>query len=118
MRWWAIVGLNLLGEKASSVKASVEKALEDKEHEISMMAAWTLIKMGDKEKGLSFISTLLNGKCNNIPMLHCMIDWMGEPGLALAKKYIENGGKARGKYGDSILGHVVKRSQHRNESSK
>ncbi|MCM8532037.1 MAG: hypothetical protein NE330_12810, partial [Lentisphaeraceae bacterium] len=108
IRWWSIVGLNLLERQGSSAKAVVEKALEDKEHEVAIMAAWTLVKMGDKEKAMLFFDSMLHGECKNVMLLHNVVDWMGEAGLPLAKKYIEKGGSTQGDYGVvSILGHVA-----------
>ena len=108
IRWWSIVGLNLLERQGSSAKEAVEKALTDKEHEVAIMAAWTLVKMGDKEKAMLFFDSMLHGECKNVTLLHNVVDWMGDAGLPLAKKYIENGGSTQGKYGVvSILGHVA-----------
>ena len=108
IRWWAIVGLHLLDKNAGSAKEAVMEALKDKEQEIAMMAAWTLVKIGEEEKGLAFLDKLLHGECTNVAMLHNILDWMGKPGLPLIKKYIEGGGSMKGKYGVvSILGHVA-----------
>ena len=108
IRWWAIVGLHLLDKNAAPVKDAITETLKDKEQEIAMMAAWTLVKIGEEKKGLAFLDKLLHGDCTNVSMLHNILDWMGKPGLPLIKKYIEGGGSMKGKYGSvSILGHVA-----------
>ncbi len=109
IRWWSIVALNLLEKQSTPAKRQVEAALQDSVDEIAMMAAWTLIKMGDREKGMLVLDSMLFGECENISMLHCIIDWMGKPGLHLVKKYMDNGGSGAGAYGViSILGHKAK----------
>ncbi|MBT6724340.1 MAG: hypothetical protein HOB20_14030 [Planctomycetaceae bacterium] len=40
-------------------------------------------------------------------MLHNVLEWMGEPGLPLVKKYIENDGNRQGRYGIGILGRIA-----------
>lgn len=108
IRWWSVVGLLLLEKDAAPATKALQKALSDSEHEIRMMAAWCLIKIGEQEQGLAALETMLFDECNNTQMLHNIIDWMGEPGLPLAKKYIQNGGSRMGKYNAvSILGHVA-----------
>jgi arylsulfatase A-like enzyme len=107
IRWWAIVGLNLLGKQSRPVWQQVERALNDPVDEIAMMAAWTLVKMGKREQGVMALGDMLFGKCGNVSMLHNIIDWMGEPALPLVKKHLENGGETMAKYGVvSILGHI------------
>ena len=45
--------------------------------------------------------------CDNEDMLHNVLEWMGEPGLPLVKKYIENDGNRQGRYGIGILGRIA-----------
>ncbi len=107
LRWWAIVGLHLLGNDAKTAGKSLHAALTDEAHEIRMMAAWTLVKLGDKEEALASLEELLFKGTNNKSMLHNILDWMGEPGLPLVKKYIESGQIRKGRYGIGILGRVA-----------
>ena len=108
IRWWAINGLLLLYADAAPATDALKKALKDEVSEIQMMAAWALVECGEPELGVAALDQLLFGDCDNVEMLHNIIDWMGEPGLPLVKKYIENGGSREGKYGVvSILGHVA-----------
>ncbi|MEM6916085.1 MAG: HEAT repeat domain-containing protein, partial [Verrucomicrobiota bacterium] len=107
LRWWAIVGLHLLEDSAATASDTLEAALEDEAHEIRMMAAWTLVKLGQPEKGLACLESLLFEGTNNETFLHNVLDWMGEPALPLVKRHIEEGGSLEGKYGISILGRVA-----------
>ncbi len=107
LRWWGIVGLHLLEEDAAAAADTLTAALEDSEDEIRMMAAWTLIKLGQSEQALATLDDMLMNGCKNEDMLHNVLDWMGEPALPLVKKYIENGGNRQGKYGIGILGRIA-----------
>ncbi len=108
IRWWSVVGLLLLEKHATPASKALQNALNDQEHEIAMMAAWALVKSEKQEQGLLGLEGMLFGRCDNVQMLHNVIDWMGEPGLPLVKKYIENGGSRVGDYKSvSILGHVA-----------
>jgi arylsulfatase A-like enzyme len=107
LRWWAIVGLQLLDEGAAPASGALEKALEDEAHEIRMMAAWTLVKLGKTEKAIACLDALLFEGTHNETMLHNLLDWMGEPARPLVKKYIEKDGRRRGKYGIGILGRIA-----------
>ncbi len=110
MRWWAVVGLHLLGNDAAPVSATLEQALEDESHEVRMMAAWTLVKLGKTEDAMACLDELLfqkESKRSNTTMLHNVLDWMGEPALPLVKKYIDEQGNRQGKYGIGILGRIA-----------
>lgn len=108
IRWWAINGLVLLYADAEPAKEALQSALNDPEPEIQMMAAWALVESGEQKQGVAALDRMLFGQCGNVEMLHNIIDWMGEPGLPLAKKYIQNGGSRQGKYNVvSILGHIA-----------
>lgn len=110
IRWWAVVGLLLLGEDAVSAKASLESSLQDESHEVRMMAAWTLVKLGETEKPMACLDELLfqdESERSNKTMLHNVLDWMGEPALPLVKKYIDGDGNREGQYGIGILGRIA-----------
>lgn len=110
IRWWAVVGLLLLGEDAVSAKASLESSLQDESHEVRMMAAWTLVKLGEIEKPMACLDELLfqdESERSNKTMLHNVLDWMGEPALPLVKKYIDGDGNREGQYGIGILGRIA-----------
>ncbi len=107
MRWWAVVGLHLLEQEAAPAIGVLERALGDESHELRMMAAWTLVKLGKTEKGLTCLDELLFQGTSNETMLHNVLDWMGEPALPLVKKHIEQGGNRKGRYGISILARIA-----------
>jgi HEAT repeat protein len=107
MRWWAITGLHLLNDDAMSAADVLGKALEDGSHEVRMMAAWTLVKLGKPDRALACLDELLFEGTNNQVMLHNVLDWMGDPALPLVKKYIEQGKTRQGRYGIGILGRIA-----------
>ena len=107
MRWWAVVGLHLLEHGAAPASDMLERALTDESHEVRMMAAWTLVKLGRTEKALACLETLLFQGTNNRDMLHNVLDWMGEPALPLVKRYMAQGGSKQGRYGISILARIA-----------
>jgi len=107
LRWWAIVGIHLLDEHAETCIEELTAALADDSHEVRMMAAWTLINLGHKEDGLTALGKLLFEGTNNETMLHNVIDWIGEPAHPLVKKYIDQGGTRKGKYGIGIFGRIA-----------
>ena len=110
MRWWGIVGLHLLGPDAEKAKVSLTKALNDPTDEVKIMAAWTLVKLGDQQAAMATLDTLLfqkPEKAANTTMLHNVLDWMGEPALPLVKKYIDQGGNRQGRYGIGVLGRIA-----------
>jgi len=106
LRWWAIVGIHLLDKDAAPAKDLLKKALKDKSHEVRIMAAWTLIKLGDPAEAMACLDKLLFKGTHNEMMLHNVLDWMGEPAFPLVKKFLANDGSKKGKYGTSILGRV------------
>ncbi len=107
MRWWAIVGLHLLAKDAAPATRVLEKALKDESHEVRMMAAWTLVKLGKAGNALTCLDELLFKGTSNKDMLHNVLDWMGEPALPLVKKYIEKDSTRKGRYGTGILGRIA-----------
>lgn len=107
LRWWAVVGLHLLEKEAAPAVEVLKGALKDESHEVRMMAAWTLVNLGESKEGLACLEELLFQGTNNEEMLHNMLDWMGEPALPLVKKYIEKGSTRKGHYGTGILGRIA-----------
>ena len=110
IRWWAIVGLHLLDQEAIAATDTLHKALEDQSPEVRLMAAWTLIKLGEPKKAFARLDQMLfsdSSKIKNEAMLHNVIDWIGEPAFPLVKKYFERGGTTKGKYGISIFGRIA-----------
>lgn len=89
LRYWAVVGLHLLEDKASRAKKALKKALADESDEIKMMAAWTLVKLGDKEPGLQCLRNLLyNGTTAQRKLLN-VLDWMEEDTVPMVREYLQ-----------------------------
>ncbi len=107
MRWWAIVGLRLLDEGARRTNGVLKRALMDESHEVRMMAAWILIDLGQHDQALATLDELVFEGTQNEPMLHNVIDWIGEPAFPLVKKYLDNGGSSEGRYGISIFARIA-----------
>lgn len=107
MRWWAIVGIHLLDNEAIEAADVLHEALNDAAHEVRMMAAWSLIKLGQPADALAGLDNLLFEGTTNEVMLHNVIDWIGEPALPLVKKYIAMGKTREGRYGVGILGRIA-----------
>jgi len=107
MRWWAIVGLRLLDEVAHPATGLLKQALKDESHEVRMMAAWILIDLGQRDQALATLDELIFEGTQNEPMLHNIIDWIGEPAFPLVKKYLDNGGSREGRYGISIFARIA-----------
>ena len=107
MRWWAVVGLHLLEKNAATASSVLDRALADESHEVRMMSAWTLIKLGRRDKAIACLHDLLFDGTTNQTMLHNVIDWMGKPGHPLVKKYIEQGKTRKGRYGIGIFGRIA-----------
>ena len=110
MRWWGVVGLHLLGDQAEDAKPNLNEALTDDTDEVRIMAAWTLVNLGDSNTALANLESMLfrdPAASNNTTLLHNVLDWMGEPALPLVKKYIDRGGNRQGKYGIGILGRIA-----------
>jgi len=107
IRWWTVVGLHLLEKNASPALTVLKQALQDESHEIRIMAAWTLITLGETKQSMACLDHLLFEGTHCTNLLHNVLDWMGEPALPLVKKYIENGGNRQGRYGIGILGRIA-----------
>ncbi|MCP4788311.1 MAG: sulfatase-like hydrolase/transferase [Fuerstiella sp.] len=107
LRWWAVVGLHLLGQDAAPATKALETALRDESHEVRMMAAWSLVKLGQTDAALACLEELLFTGTTSTEMLHNVLDWMGEPAFPLVKKAMAEGGSTKGKYGISIFGRIA-----------
>ena len=110
MRWWGVVGLHLLADQGKKAQPTLRAALNDDTDEVKIMAAWTLVNLGDAKPALAALDSMLfreQTPDTNTTMLHNVLDWMGEPALPLVKKYIDRGGNRQGKYGIGILGRIA-----------
>jgi hypothetical protein len=78
LRYWGIVGCFLLNDGQIA-----PHYLNDESHEVRAMAAWLLVKVGEKEKGFQCLGDLLRERsCATLKVLN-IIDWMGDEGKAL-----------------------------------
>jgi arylsulfatase A-like enzyme len=107
MRWWASVGLQLLGESGAPSIDVLKRALGDDSHEVRMMSAWALINLGQEKEALASLETLLFDGTNNQIMLENVLDWMGAPALPLVKAYVDAGLAKKGKYGIGIFQRIA-----------
>ncbi|TWU63150.1 Arylsulfatase [Crateriforma conspicua] len=107
IRWWSAVGLHLLDQHAMPAKDVLRNGLSDESHEVRMMSAWTLVELGDSKQALACLEEMLFEGTENEPMLHNVIDWMGEPALPLVKSYVDQGKTREGRYGISIFGRIA-----------
>lgn len=109
MRWWGVVGLHLLGDDAKASIPVLEAAMTDSTHEIRIMADWVLVRLGEKEKAMADLNSLLFGQCHVKPFLHNVVAWMGEDGHPLVRAMKESKqGQGRG-FPNSIIGHEAKK---------
>jgi N-sulfoglucosamine sulfohydrolase len=87
IRYWSVVGLHLLEGAASPAAAVLDKAMKDEAHEVRIMAAWTVVKLGRKAEGLACLRKLLTGQTTAWNKLCNVLDWMGDDALPLVKEY-------------------------------
>lgn len=78
IRYWAITGCFLLNDQVAT-----RKVLNDKSHEVRALVAWTLIKNGESELGMSVLENLLLDNSYATLKVLNIIDWMGNDGEAL-----------------------------------
>ena len=89
IRYWAVVGLHLLKDKAAPAVQTLENALQDESDEIKIMAAWTLVNLGRKETGLACLRKLLNDGTTAERKLLNVLDWMGTHAVPLVREYLQ-----------------------------
>jgi HEAT repeat protein len=89
IRYWAVVGLHLLDANAKPATEILEKALQDPEDEVKIMAAWTLVKLGKVEAGQGCLLALLNNGTTAERKLYNVLDWMEEDALPVVQKYLD-----------------------------
>jgi len=84
IRYWAMTGCFLLNDEWAARKAAA-----DASHEVRAMAAWTLIRTGNRDQGMDIMKDLLSqGSYASLKVLN-IIDWMGEDGRAF-KEFLTN----------------------------
>lgn len=85
VRYWAAMGCMILGNTSAPAKSPLKEALNDESHEVRIMAAWALIKLGEKEIGYTCIQNMMIEKSYAVLKIMNVIDWMGEDGKPLIK---------------------------------
>jgi hypothetical protein len=93
IRYWAVVGLHLLEQNAAPATETLARALEDESDEVKIMAAWTLVKLGQSDEGLAALRDLLNNGTTAERMLLNVLDWMGEDAVPLVSEYLTSNPK-------------------------
>jgi len=78
IRYWGTVGLFLLDSRAAKLAAALQSALEDESHEVRAMAAWGLIRQGDKEAGRECLIEMLAQNSYAALTILNIIDWMDD----------------------------------------
>ena len=78
IRYWGMVGCFLLNDTHTA-----EQLLEDKAHSIRQLAAWTLIKSGNKERGIEVLKKMIEQNSYDIISLFNVVLWLGEDGKEL-----------------------------------
>ncbi len=73
LRYWGIVGCFLLNDPKGG-----QQCLQDDSHEVRAMAAWLLIRTGEKEKGLQCMEGLIREESYALLKVLNIIDWMGD----------------------------------------
>jgi arylsulfatase A-like enzyme len=98
LRYWGVTGCFLLDSKP----AQIDALLKDPSHEVRLMAAWLLIRTGEKERGFQALEGVLRE--NDYAMLTAMnmIDWIGEEARPLLDSLPEEA--ALGNYEQRMLG--------------
>ena len=77
IRYWGVIGLLLGKSLAPAAVKALKGCLIDSAHDVRALAAWALIKTGDKKDGQECLIQLLNqGSYATLTALSVM-DWMG-----------------------------------------
>ena len=77
IRYWGACGLVMAGQLDSAAIKSLKDCLRDESHDVRVMAAWALIKAGDKKVGQACLIQLLQQESYVTLKALNVIDWMG-----------------------------------------
>ena len=106
IRYWSVIGLLLLEEKASSAIAELKKVLND-ENEIPPFAAWAIYKAGEESFARDWmLHKIIEDPKNRV--LANILDWMGADSFPVLSMIPEDKLPKRG-----LLKDVVKRYKTR-----
>ena len=88
LRYWAMVGLHLLGSDARPALDRIGHALEDECDDVALFAAWILNNLGEKKRAQEFLSQRLQKK-QHPRLLINLLDWMNEDSDPVLQAYAE-----------------------------
>ena len=83
VRYWGVVGLFLLNEKAQPAKDMLISLLKDDSHEVRALAAWTVFRMDEKESALDCLKELLESKSYALLTVTNIMDQIGDEAKSL-----------------------------------
>ncbi|MCK4565349.1 MAG: sulfatase [Verrucomicrobia bacterium] len=72
-RYWGVVGCFLLDDQPAGFQC-----MEDDSHEVRAMAAWLLIRTGEKKKGFQCLKNLLEENSYATLSVLNILDWLGD----------------------------------------
>ena len=78
VRYWAMVGLFHIQDRAGLKKGAIKKVLDDESHHVRLMAAWALYRAGEKETALGSFKDLLSSSSYASMKTFNVIDWIGD----------------------------------------
>ena len=78
VRYWAMVGLFHIQDRAGLKQRAVKKLLEDESHHVRLMAAWALYRAGEKESAMACFNDLLSSSSYASMKTFNVIDWIGD----------------------------------------
>ena len=73
MRYWGVVGGFLLNDDEIG-----RAAIDDPSHEVRAMAAWLLIRAGEKDAGLAVLRQLIEQRSYALQLVLNVVVWMGD----------------------------------------
>jgi nitrogen regulatory protein PII-like uncharacterized protein len=83
IRYWAIVGLFLIDDVESGLKA-----INDESDEVRVMAAWLLVKNGEVDKVIACIKDMLKRESYAMLKILNVLNWMDDKYIAQLAPYI------------------------------
>ena len=107
LRYWGACGMVMADKLNTAALKALKGSLTDESHDVRAMAAWALIKAGDKKDGQGCLLQLLQQNSYAALRVLNVIDWMGVDTAA----YLPAIKSLKGHYADDIQGEV-KRMQN------
>ncbi|MEM9420075.1 MAG: sulfatase [Planctomycetota bacterium] len=90
MRYWGVVGCFLQNDQAGGLLA-----IDDESHEVRAMAAWLLVRTGERSRGIEALSQMIREQSYASLTLFNMVVWMGDDGRDLAPLIAEQMSEAK-----------------------